>query len=459
MNVRRPKLAGERGAAVVIAIIAITITAAVAAALVLAATTFLHSSSRDAANKRALAAAEAGLSVGTYRYGRITASPSTTFAEKCITDREEEWKKPSPHCPVATGYLNLTGASSSYYLTPDMSSSLEGMPAVRTECNYKNPGERCLTAIGTVNGVTRRVQERVKPLELFTVHGMVGLQKIHINSNESWSGSNFQITSDTASNEEITFGQNVNAPNSPYHCEIGPKGTEPPCGSQNVRRSTPITVPAVETFPFGPTMEKNKNSTISTGYEPTSRSLKVGVGATLTLAEGDYNFCSVELLEGATLSAGPGARVKIYIDSPSRSGSNCKTGGTFEAENKGAKLNPGSGQGQLELYLYGTSPAVESPPPPNNSECHHDLNFNNKASGPSSNLYIYAPDSTVTLKSNAFQQGAVVGCELIYWAESSSARWDFPPVGTPPSNGVAAVSGSFRECTPQYSGDPESSCG
>src|ERR1700730_2983525 len=68
MSTRLPRIADEQGFAIVIAIATITVTVALAAALVTASGTFLHSSSRDGANKRALAAAEAGLNAGLYRF-------------------------------------------------------------------------------------------------------------------------------------------------------------------------------------------------------------------------------------------------------------------------------------------------------------------------------------------------------------------------------------------------------
>jgi Tfp pilus assembly protein PilX len=462
MNARLRKLRGEQGVAIVIAITTITVTLALAAALFAAASTLLHTSSREASNKRALAAAQAGLNVGLYRFTRIGASPSGSFTNNCITDKEVAWSSSAPHCPEATGYLNQTGVSSGYFLTPDMSAALSGMSTVATECASSGAGDRCLTAIGTVNGVTRRVQERVRSLELFSIHGMLGLEETNINSSPSWSGSNFQITSDTASNGEIKFGENVSAPGEPYHCEYweGAK-TEPPCGSTNVKRKEKITVPSVETLPFKTISEKNENGTIvpATDYSSLTRSLTVPAGATLTLGNGDYYFCSVTLGNGATLSALSGARVKIYIDSPSRTGSVCSgvSAGKFNGESSGSQLNLGETTGQLEFYLYGTVAAVAEPPP--KPTCNPDFKFNNAASGPSSNLYIYAPDSTVSIKSAAYEMGAVVACRLTYWAEKPGARWDYPPSGTRPSSGFTAVKGSFRECTAKYSGDPESTCG
>jgi hypothetical protein len=460
MTARLPRFGNEQGVAVVIAIATITVTGLLAAALISASTLFLHSSSRDAANKRALAAAQAGLNAGVYRLSRIANSPSGSFANNCVTDREVGWSSSVPHCPAATGYFNETGASSSYYLTAEMSAPLTGMSTVATECASGGAGDRCITAIGTVNGVTRRLQERVRAVELFNIHGMLGLKGVAINSSESWSGSNFQVTSDTGSNGAITYGQNVNAPGAPYGCFLGPVGTAP--GSCAVTRyAQPITVPSVDTLPFGTTQTTNSDATIAAGYTAGTRSLTVAAGATLTLAAGDYNFCFVTLGNGATLQAASGARVRIFVDSPSRAGSGCTspTGGKFDAASTSAKINPTSTAGQIEVYAYGTAtpPANLASPPP--ATCNNDFTFNNGSSATSTNLYIYAPDSNVSVESNAYQYGAVVACQVTYWAQSASARWDYPPTGIRPTSGTGVVTGSFRECTPQYSGDPESGCG
>jgi hypothetical protein len=462
MSARLPRLGDERGVAVVIAITTITVTGLLAAALISASTFFLHSSSRDASGKRALAAAQAGLNTGVYRLTRIGASPSGSFANNCITDKEVAWSSTVPHCPAATGYFNVTAASSSYYLTPEMNAPLTGMSTVATECGSAGGGERCVTAVGTVNGITRRLQERVTTLELFKIHGMVGLKGVKINSSASWSGPNFKVTSDTGSNGPITYGENVSPPGAPYGCFVGPLGSAPAtCPTTPVPT---ITVPSVDTLPFGTTLTTNSNATILAGYTAGTRSLSVAAGATLTLAAGDYNFCFVTLGAGATLQAASGERVRIFVDSPSRTGSGCTgpTGGQFNAgklETATAKINPSTTAGQIEVYAYGTAtpPANLASPPP--ETCNNDVTFNNGSSATSNNLYIYAPDSNVSIESNAYQYGAVVACQMTYWAQSASARWDYPPTGIRPTAGMGIVTGSFRECAPQYSGDPESGCG
>jgi Tfp pilus assembly protein PilX len=460
MTARLPRLRDERGVAVVIAITTITVTGLLAAALISASTFFLHSSARDASGKRALAAAQAGLNAGVYRLIRIGASPSASFGNNCITDKEVAWSNSAPHCPAATGYFNVTGASSSFYLTPEMNAPLTGMSTVATECASAGGGERCVTAIGTVKGITRRLQERVSAVELFKIHGMVGLKGVKINSSESWSGPNFNVTSDTGSNGAITYGENVSPPGAPYGCFIGPKGSAP--GTCPTTKVPEITVPSVDTLPFGTTQTTNSNGTIAAGYTAGTRALSVAEGVTLTLAAGDYNLCSVTLGTGSTLTAAAGARVRLFVDSPSRTGTTCGAGtGTFKAGVIGgasAKINPGS-TGQLEVYVYGTAtpPANLASPPP--ATCNNDFTFRNGSAATSNNLYIYAPDSNVSIESNAYQYGAVVACQMTYYALSASARWDYPPTGIRPSAGTAVITGSFRECAPTYSGDPESGCG
>jgi hypothetical protein len=155
--------------------------------------------------------------------------------------------------------------------------------------------------------------------------------------------------------------------------------------------------------------------------------------------------------------------VRVFVDSPNRAGSGCGAGtGKVKAgviEGASAKINPTTTAGQLEFYNYGTvaPPANLASPPP--ATCNTDFEFRNGSAATSTNVYIYAPDSRVSIQSNAYQYGAVVACEMIYWALSATARWDYPPTGIRPAVGAGPVVGSFRECTPTYTGDPESGCG
>ena len=89
------------------------------------------------------------------------------------------------------------------------------------------------------------------------------------------------------------------------------------------------------------------------------------------------------------------------------------------------------------------------------------LAFHNQGIGRGDRIAILSENRAEYLLTQmaAAKIGAIVACQLTYWALSATARWDYPPTGIRPSSGIGLVTGSFRECTPAYSGDPESSCG
>jgi hypothetical protein len=285
------------------------------------------------------------------------------------------------------------------------------------------------------------------------VAGIVGFKGVLIDSSQSWSGPNFQITSDTGSNGPIQFGQNVNAPFLPYHCYIGPGGSSPCGGTQ---QSVPtLTAASVDTLPFGGTAVTNQNATITAGYTAATRTLSVT--GTTTLVAGDYNFCSVRVASGATLAAAAAARVRIFVDSAARAGSGCSgvaNQGTFVAA-QSSLLNAGS-TGNLEMYLYGTSaPAPPfTPPPP--TTCSNDFSYYHGSTTATAGVFVYAPNSNVSITANGRINGAVVGCRVTFLALSSTARFDSPPGRPTASHGIET--GTWRECMARYAGNPESGC-
>jgi Tfp pilus assembly protein PilX len=445
----------QDGIAMVVAIGVLSVTMMLAVVALSASTHLTQSTVRDGNTKRALAAAQAGLDVALYRLVRVGSTPSGSFSVNCVTTAEVAWSSAAPHCQGATSSLG-NGASYTYWVTPDLSSAgLAGLSQVKTECGSATvvAGERCITATGTVNGVTRRAQIRVAGVPLFPVAGIVGFKGVLIDSSQNWSGPNFQITSDTGSNGPITFGQNVNAPLLPYHCYIGPGGSSPCGGTQ---QSVPtLTAASVDILPFAGTAVANQNSTIAAGYTAATRTLSVT--GTTTLAAGDYNFCSVKVANGATLAAAAGARVRIYVDSAARAGSGCSgvaSQGTFVAA-QSSLLNAGS-TGTLETYLYGTN--VPAPPytPPPPATCNNDFSYYHGSTTATSGVFVYAPNSNVTITANGKITGAVVGCRVTFLALTSTARFDSPPGRPSASSGIET--GTWRECTAQYTGNPESGC-
>jgi hypothetical protein len=155
--------------------------------------------------------------------------------------------------------------------------------------------------------------------------------------------------------------------------------------------------------------------------------------------------------------------VRIFVDSNQRAGSSCgASDGTFTAgdpngRNGGAtaKLNPGSNNPNLEVYVYGTkvpTAPVTSPPA---SSCGADVRFRTSTS--SSNVYFFAPRSQITVESSAAVTGAMAGCTSLFYADASSASYGTPSQPTPPGGQATVVPGAWRECA--ASGTPvESGC-
>jgi hypothetical protein len=161
----------------------------------------------------------------------------------------------------------------------------------------------------------------------------------------------------------------------------------------------------------------------------------------------------------ARISVPTGGRVRIFIDSPARTGSGCPGGsGVVNANNTKAILNPSPG-GQLEIYVYGTSvpsPAGAPSPP---ATCGADFTYKNGLTGTAqSALYVYAPNSIVDITNDSPLAGAITGCEVKLWSLSSNSSYDY--LGPPSAivSRAAQIKGSWRECvapTPVSAGVPQ----
>jgi hypothetical protein len=458
----------EAGVALVVAMSVLLVTGLLAAAVVTAASNVTTSSLKDTRNKRALAAAQAGVNAAVYRLVNIATAPSSpgTLNKDCITNIQVTWSSTSPHCPGITDSLG-NGESYTYYVTaaldPSLDATLTGHAAVRTACGTANApaDQRCITSIGKINGVPlRRIQIRVAGVQLFSVGGVLGFKSVAIASSSSWTGLNFNITSDTASNGAITFGNNVNPPVSPYTCFIGPSGSAPAACPK-----TPVptlTAPSVDTLPFAASAAVNSNTTIvaNATYTDTVASPRtLVVTGALQLTAGDYNFCNVTVNNGGSIKPTAG-RVRIFVDSNARSGSGCLASqGKFNA-NQDSILD-GTAAGSLEINVYGTSvpsPPGTAPPP---ATCNNDFTYYNgyaKPAGNGANVFIFAPNSNVRVDMNSYMNGAIVGCTVVFNALSGSAQFDSPPASGRPSGNFGPTRGTWRECKAVFVTDPEAGC-
>jgi Tfp pilus assembly protein PilX len=489
----------EDGVGLVVAASVLMVTTLLAGVALSSAGHFTRSSVEDSRSKEALAAAQAGLDVALNRLVAVSQSPSANFQSRCVTTQEATWNSAAPantaHCGATSGQLG-NGASYTYYVSPSLDSSLDatltGHSQVRTDCNGAASGnQRCLTAIGTSGGVSRRIQVRAAGDTLFMVGGMVGLKAATADSDSNWQGNNFVFNSDIGSNGQspsapIAFGNNTSSnPGAGYSC-FTPNGNSV-CGSPYDQQLT-LSAPSPDTLPFAGSRNTNNNATASVGYTALGRILDIPANNTLVLAAGTYNFCSVRLNNGAQLKAAPGANVKIFVDSAQRdtvsgvSGiSGCSgisypsgmTQGNFNAGVQGGGVSTIlDGQtGQLEIYLYGTAtpaPAGTAPPPSGGSistagdgsrrasACGDDFDWRNDTGTPAQNVYVFGPNSDIMITARSTIQGAVTGCTATFWGIAQGAGFSATPSSARPFGKIGALPGSWRECQAAFAGNPES---
>ena len=404
----------QRGFALPIALAVLAILTLLGAATVLSATQSNSLTSRDAKTKAALEAADAGLRVAVYRLNQLR--PDDT------------------HCPTqpltAAGAGNLcaaagpesigNGASFRYWISGIITS---GTCAGNTVDNTQTSiGQRCITAIGTANGISARTQERVVAYNSSPVFpaAIYGTKSVTISNNGTVSGT-AQNPALIGTNGTLNVGASGGGTTTIDGYEVGPGGTIniganvtnalPPSSSLPAFRATPW--PPLSNVPFGNTATVNSDARICSldpchggvTFNPVTRVLSMANNSSLTLGGGIYNFCDMSASNNAHITIGATVQTQIYIDSSSRILSDgvtpaCSnlTTGRLTLSNNDTLDNPSGSALNVQLYVYG-NPAL---PGANVVSL-----FNN------SNSYISldAPFSTINISpsNNTTYTGAIAG--------------------------------------------------
>jgi Tfp pilus assembly protein PilX len=374
----RRRSAGAAGFVLPTAIIVLLILTVLIGAAITVASQTSTSTTRDNNVKAALEAAEAGLQTASYRLSKLEPKES----KQCINGSKTVEEK----CESGTESLG-NGATFQYWTSKGLAPGEKC--AGETIVTVTNPAQRCITSIGTVNGVQRRAQERASLLRppLFEVNGIVGLKSVSIKQVSELKGAigtNGTIT--------LTNGDKVS------ECFLGPVATI--AGTCTPGPTTKVTSPFVAPpVPIGnsatsaksiaeckpplqgesPAAGPNCDFRITYGIaktNPTEADASSGVtfnaetraldlkqqGSSLVLQEGIYNFCSF-VVEGnkSKIETALGARVEIFIDSAKRAGSGCTTSqspaaGTLNLAKNGLEItNPNPNATYLQVYVYDSS--------------------------------------------------------------------------------------------------------
>lgn len=419
-----------------IVIIVLFILTLLTGATIIVATQTSTSTTRDSNVKAELAAAEAGLHVADYRLGELKPSESQCIGEGKVETEESK-------CTDSSESLG-NGASFRYWTTLPLKAGSKC--AGRTVETIAGKTQRCVTAEGTVNGVTPAVRIQAlasaSPGEtLFPIKGIVGLSEVNV------SGS-VKVPSIVASNGTIKVSGGGELGGG---YELGPKGTFVHEGggkwSPPEKKRTEAEGAIVAKLPTGhATAASNEDSRIgkedefftegkeankftgSPNYE-----LTIASNGKLTLGTGGgshkYYLCNFHASNNSRLKIPTGAKDEIFVDSPEDPESKCKAGtGKFEGEGEFKVENEGKNPSALLIELYGKGPVA----------------FHN---GTTLEASIYAPEAEVALNGSTKFKGGIVGNKIPLEAGSGVIEWN-EEVGSLVAGSAGPYSRkSWEQCT------------
>jgi Tfp pilus assembly protein PilX len=429
----------------------------------------------DRSSKRALAAAEAGLQMAVYRLNQLNATASGN-ANSCL--RTTWVPQPTGECEGLTESLG-NDARYTYWVsqaTPAGAAGCVAIPGVVTSSL-----DRCITSIGRVNGVSRRVQTRVvqqPTIADFNSVGLVGKSLVY-----AWNSVN--LNTDVGSNQLVQFQNSINV-NDNDSINVDGKvmlltgGQYIPGNSVNVEGgtqtvTTPFDMP-MPSFEAVESIDVNDNENLVTdlgsAWDADTRQINLTSGEK-TIRPGTYHVCGVFLGNSVKLkfSHTGGAPTKIYVDSPKRgTDSVCypqgDAAGTFGADNS-VEINKESGEREelLDIYMYGTTAndtrdryswCTDLNDGGQPGECRSDFMLDNSVQ-----FYggVYAPNSTVQAHNSVTITGSVAADKIRFY-NSINFHLTGPQIDKDPEGASAASRRGWRECRPEPSvaTDPESGC-
>jgi hypothetical protein len=433
--------------------------------------------------QKALAAAETGLRVATSSLNQSkTAAGESIPVGLCPPTGAAP--PTAPWCAAVTNSTSVgDGSSYTYSVSTKISAATPAVPPCvgapvippRTTLNL---AERCITATGTHNGVTRRVQARVASVDsfdFFPVAGIAGLDHVCIGCNPGTApggacsqakptgglanqmvgsiGSNGAVTVDVNNGQwsppdsDVELG--VGLDGSPNTCPRLYKGQSPPAGEKQASHFPQIDVtPNFENpyatglaVPAGCGLARdaslcNVNATglVSAGGQPsscasispTTYDFSVGGGCTVYLKDGAYRFCTLTLGNNATVLpyTGAGASIEMFLDSRWRT--TASDGTTLSkpcpaSPGPGAPLSGTTSMGNGAVWMNTGNPATSATV--KGDQLYAYGNPADPGSSPvllannnKAAMVLFAPNSVVQIaNSNATTSGAVTG-GILAWA-------------------------------------------
>jgi type II secretory pathway pseudopilin PulG len=451
------RLAQQSGLATPVVVAIMAVVSLLAAGGALAALGTNDGANEDRRAKRALAAAEAGVQEAAYRLATVRPDPDGCLGANGTAVGTGTGDAAPGECPAVPG-LVTSDATFTYTATPKLASGAACADRPNLDAD-PTATDHCITATGTVAGVKRRLQARVRVTRttIFGVIGLLGLDSVTIeNSGKVWSdvGSNGLVR---GGNSTELYGD-VMVPNSAPTPTIS--GTPQP---DVVRTSDPWALAQTD---FAPVAASNNNAALpaalGTSWNATTREA-VLTGRSYTLPAGTYLMCELWVDQGVDffLSGATATNpVRIFIDSPDRPGSNCAPERGRLCMDNSIKFNRPGDAAALEVYVYGSAAHCEAgrlgmPFQASSYRTDATVVLNNSVDF---NGTIYAPNSTVRLNNSIRMDGGIAARDIflensVDFVNDASVRDKVPAAG--PVRRLSWVECSSR---PPSAANPESGC-
>jgi len=355
----------QSGMAVATALIAMTVAFSFASAAVVYSVNTQHGTVRDHNSKQAIAAADAGANVALERMNQFskavsTATPCVGISGSLLVVAKAEadgW------CPQLTGTVG--GATYSYRVGPST-----------TACGGSTS---CVVAVGTTNGVSRRIEVNLGTSSVggaFSNAGVIGQDDITLSNSANirvgvGTNGNVSLTNNASICGDIRrgVGKKITMTNNSSQCSgyVQTEGNEtlPPVSSfmpSNIstENSNYRLVKCTSESPKTPTGCQSDSYTKSwsttTPWNATTRTIEPAQNSSLTLTGGDYFICRLLLGNNAHLIMGATATVRIFFDTPENCGA--KVGSTWEpikVENNADITSSGYQPSSGKFSLHGVS--------------------------------------------------------------------------------------------------------
>lgn len=420
MKTIRAFLRADDGIAMIVAMSVLLIVSVLIASAVAIGVQTVGSARHDSYRKTALELAEQGLQIASYRLNMLDPANASSQNSKCVGDAVAS---PDSTGTCASSVTTLgNGSSYQYWTTPVLGAG--GTCVGLSLTNAMSLAQRCVTAVGTSNGISERSQIRLAAFTaapLFPVAGITGLKSVDLNGGAVVHGSGASNVTVTAVGNSIATG-NV----------LGPAGVATTTGNASLGPTTRLTNPLVlDPVAPGNSVTNNDDARITAGlaspptgtydqvsgnvtFDPTTRSMTMSgnQGSSWSLGGKIYNFCSLSISGNANVNMGAGEAAEIIIDSPDDPGSGCPPGsGTFSMSGNATWTNVSANPLNLQIFVFG------------NNDGSNKVTFVGNA--PFMGL-IYAPQSTVNLSGNATFTGAISGANVnlngnaFNWSSSAS---------------------------------------